>query len=112
MDKAKDIKINNKKDFNVETFIFLIVFIGSIGYVSSIMGMGPMFKTILNTSYSVLIETVLYICAICVIMGAVAKLFEEFGVVSLSQWIINPIMKPIYNMPGVASLGIVTTFFI
>ena len=35
------------------------------------MGVGPMFKTILNTAYSVLIETVLYICAICVVMGAV-----------------------------------------
>ena len=69
-----------------------------------------MFKTILNTAYSVLIETVLYICAICVVMGAVSALFTEFGVVGLTQWLINPIMRPIYNMPGVASLGIITTF--
>lgn len=73
-------------------------------------GVGPMFKTILNTAYNVLIETVLYICAICVVMGAVSALFTEFGVVGLTQWLINPIMRPIYNMPGVASLGIITTF--
>lgn len=69
-----------------------------------------MFKTILNTAYNVLIETVLYICAICVVMGVVSALFTEFGVVGLTQWLINPIMRPIYNMPGVASLGIITTF--
>lgn len=91
----ENIKINNEKDFNLGTFIFLGIFIGSIAYVGSIMGIGPMFKTILNTSYSVLIETVLYICAICVVMGAVSALFTEFGVVGLSQWLINPIMKPI-----------------
>ena len=68
--------------------------------MASVMGIGPMFKTLLNTAYSVLIETVLYICAICVIMGAVSALLTEFGVVGLAQWLINPIMKPLYNMPG------------
>ena len=106
----EDFKVNNEKDFNLGTFIFLGIFVGSIAYVGSIMGVGPMFKTILNTAYSVLIETVLYICAICVVMGAVSALFNEFGVVGLTQWLINPIMRPIYNMPGVASLGIITTF--
>ncbi len=99
-----------EKDFNTGTFIFLAILLGSIYYISSIMGVGPMFKTLLNTAYSVLIDTVLYICAICVIMGAISALLTEFGVVGLAQWLINPIMKPIYNMPGAASLGIVTTF--
>ena len=112
MDKNKvtNTKEKVKKDFNIGTFIFLTVFLGALTYISSIMGIGPLFKTLLNTAYSVLIETVLYICAICVIMGAVSALFTEFGVVGLAQWLINPIMKPIYNMPGVASLGVVTTF--
>ncbi len=108
--KLKGTKEKRERDFNVGTFIFLAVFLGAIAYVSSIMGIGPLFKTLLNTAYSVLIETVLYICAICVIMGAISALFTEFGVVGLAQWLINPIMKPIYNLPGVASLGVVTTF--
>ena len=99
-----------EKEFGLGTFIFLAILIGGIAYVGSIMGVGPMFKTLLNTAYSVLIETVLYICAICVIMGAVSALLTEFGVVGLAQWLINPIMKPLYNMPGAASLGVVTTF--
>ena len=99
-----------EKEFGIGTFIFLIILIGAIAYMASVMGIGPMFKTLLNTAYSVLIETVLYICAICVIMGAVSALLTEFGVVGLAQWLINPIMKPLYNMPGAASLGIVTTF--
>lgn len=103
-------KTGREKDFNAGTFIFLIIMIGAIAYIASIMGIGPMFKTLLNTAYSVLIETVLYICAICTIMGAVSALLTEFGVVGLAQWLINPIMRPIYNMPGAASLGIVTTF--
>ena len=37
-------------------------------------------------------------------------MLAEFGVIDLAQWLLNPIMKPIYNMPGVASLGIVTSF--
>ena len=112
MDANNVVKIKEKREkgFNSGTFIFLAILIGFIVYVCSVMGIGPMFKTLLNTAYSVLIDTVLYICAMCVIMGAVSALLTEFGVVDLAQWLINPIMKPIYNMPGAASLGIVTTF--
>lgn len=100
----------DKKEFGLGTLVFIIVFVGSLYYVASVMGVGSMFKTILNTSYSVLIDTVLYICAICVIMGAISSLFSEFGVVALAQFLISPIMKPIYGMPGVASIGVITTF--
>ncbi|NLW21689.1 MAG: hypothetical protein GXY88_00295 [Tissierellia bacterium] len=99
-----------ERGFSAETFIFLAVLLGAIGYMCSIMGVGPMFKTLLNTAYSVLIDTVLYLCAMCVLMGAVSALFTEFGVVDLAQWLINPIMKPLYGMPGVTSLGVVSTF--
>lgn len=106
------VKIKEKpaREFGVGTFIFLAILIGAIAYIASVMGVGPMFKTLLNTAFSVLTDTVLYICAICVIMGAISALLTEFGVVALAQWLINPIMKPLYNMPGAASLGVVTTF--
>lgn len=102
--------LNTKKEFGVETFVFLAILIGAFTAIGSVMGVGPMFKSLLNTAYSVLLETVLYICAINVIMGALSALLAEFGVIGLAQWIISPIMRPIYNLPGAASLGILTTF--
>lgn len=99
-----------KNEFGVGTFIFLAVFIGFFVYLGHVMGVSHMLKTILNTSYSVLIDTVLYICAICVTMGAIGSLLTEFGVVALIQKIISPIMKPIYGMPGASAVGVMTTF--
>ena len=99
-----------KKEYGVGTFIFLVILIGALAYISSIMGVANMFDTILSTAYSILIETVLYICAICTIMGAVGALLTEFGVVALAQALITPLMRPIYGMPGASSIGVVTTF--
>lgn len=100
----------NEKGFGVETFIFLAILIGAMVYMSSIMGVGSLFSTILNTAYDVLMSTVLYITAICVIMGALSALLTEFGVINLAQYVLNPIMKPVYNMPGASSVGIITCF--
>ena len=100
----------NSKGFGLETFVCMLVLAFIFGYMGSVMGVGPMFKTLLNTAHSVLMDTVLYICAICTVMGAISALFSEFGVINFAQWLLNPVMKPLYNMPGAASLGIVTTF--
>ncbi|MBQ3878062.1 MAG: hypothetical protein II792_07305, partial [Prevotella sp.] len=45
-----------------------------------------------------------------VLMGAISKLLTEFGVVRLMENILRPLMKPLYNLPGVAALGAVMTF--
>ncbi|HIW22248.1 MAG TPA: hypothetical protein H9887_09550 [Candidatus Dorea intestinavium] len=100
----------NAKEFGVGTFIFLAVFIGFFCYLGSVMGASNMLKTILNTGYQVLLETVFYICAVCVIMGAVGSLLTEFGVISLVQYLLSPLMKPVYGMPGASAVGIMTTF--
>ena len=42
--------------------------------------------------------------------GALGKVFVEFGVVDLIEKILRPLMKPVFNLPGVASLGAVLTF--
>ena len=39
-----------------------------------------------------------------------SKIFVEFGVVDLLQRLLRPIMRPVFNMPGVASLAAVLTF--
>ena len=47
---------------------------------------------------------------ICVITGALGRLFVEFKVVNLIEALLRPLMKPLFNLPGVASLGAVMTF--
>lgn len=101
-----------KKKMNkgLETAIFLVVFLAFFVGLSVPMGVQNMFGTFMQTAYHLLLETVLYICAICVMTGAISKLFVEFGVVNLLEKILRPLMKPIFNLPGVASLGAVMTF--
>ena len=74
------------------------------------MTLPKMLNTFMQTSYHLLLETVFYIMAICVLMGAISKLLIEFGVVRLLENILRPLMKPLYNLPGVAALGAVMTF--
>lgn len=104
----KSLKFLTKR--RIEAGIFLIIFFGVFGYISKIMGLPNMLNTIMQTSYSLLIETVLYIMGITVLSGALGKLLTEFGVVRLLETILKPLMKPLYNLPGVAALGAVLTF--
>ena len=94
----------------IEAIIFLIVFFGIFGYLGHVMGVPNMLNTLMNTSYSLLIETVFYIMGVTVLSGALGKLLVEFGVVRLVEIILRPLMKPLYNLPGVAALGGIMTF--
>lgn len=88
----------------------LIVIFALFGYMASVMGMSNMLNTIMKTAHDLLLNTVFYLMAICVITGALSKLFVEFGVVKLLEKLLRPLMRPLFNMPGVASLGAVMTF--
>ena len=90
--------------------ICLVVFVALFGYLGSRMGTANMLNTIMNTAHDLLLNTVFYLMAICVLTGAIGKIFVEFGVVSLLEKILRPLMKPLFNLPGVASLGAVLTF--
>ncbi len=90
--------------------ICLIIVFGLFGYLGSQMGMANMLNTLMNTAHDLLLNTVFYLMAICVITGALGRIFVEFGVVNLFEKILRPLMKPLFNLPGVASLGAVMTF--
>lgn len=90
--------------------ICLAVFFVLFGYLASRMGTANMLNTIMNTSHDLLLNTVFYLMAICVITGAIGKVFVEFGVVKMLERLLRPLMKPLFNLPGVASLGAVLTF--
>ena len=74
------------------------------------MGGSNLLKTIMNTAHDLLLNTVFYLMGITVLTGALSKLLSEFGVVSLLERFLRPLMKPLYNLPGVAALGAVMTF--
>ena len=88
----------------------LVIVIGIFGGIGSVMGVANMLNTIMKTAHDLLLNTVFYLMAICVITGALGRIFVEFGVVSLLERILRPLMKPLFNLPGVASLGAVMTF--
>ena len=99
-----------KKEVSLESFVFPIVLVGIFMLFSSTMGLTNALNTMMNTAYSLLIDTVLYITAVCVLMGALSELLSEFGFVVLVNKILSPLMKPLYDLPGVAALGIITAF--
>jgi len=94
----------------VEAVLFLIIFLGTFSFIGGRMGLPNMLNTIMQTAYSLLIDTVFYIMAITVLSGALGKLLTEFGVVRLLEVILKPLMRPLYNLPGVAALGSLLTF--
>ena len=99
-----------KKEIGLETVVFIVLFVGFFTLFSMKMGLVNTMNTLMNTAYSLLMDTVFYLMAICVVMGAVSDMFSEFGVVSLANRLLQPLMRPLYGLPGAASLGIVTTF--
>lgn len=88
----------------------IVVIVAMFGYMASVMGLTNMLNTIMKTAHSLLLNTVFYLMAMCVLTGALGKIFTEFGVVNLLQGLLRHVMRPLYNMPGVAVVACVMTF--
>lgn len=104
----KSLKFTTRR--SIEALIFLMVFIGFFWLLAWKMTLPKMLNTFMQTAYSLLMETVFFLMAVCVLTGAIGKLLVEFGVVRLLENILRPLMKPLYNLPGVAALGALMTF--
>lgn len=98
------------KAISTETFVFLAVLGVIFGYIGSVMGVGPMFKTMMATAHDLLLQTVFLIMALAVLAGALSALLSEFGVIALINKIFAPIMKPVYGLPGASITGAVATY--
>lgn len=104
-----------QKKFDVWKYIpdgipCLVIVFSLFTYIGSVMGVPQMLNTIMKTAHDLLLNTVFYLMGICVITGAIGRLFVEFGVVKLLEKLLRPLMRPLFNLPGVASLGAVMTF--
>ena len=101
---------SRRRHTTIEAFVFLILLVGVFVGLGSRMGSNNLMNTIMNTAHNLLLNTVFYLMGITVLTGALSKLLSEFGVVSLIEKLLRPLMKPLYNLPGVAALGGVLTF--
>jgi hypothetical protein len=115
MDKSSDITAEVGKKASLYKFIptgipCLVIVVALFWYIGSIMGMANMLNSIMNTAHDLLLNTVFYLMGICVVTGAIGRLFVEFGVVKLLENILRPLMRPLFNLPGVAALGATMTF--
>lgn len=99
-----------KKAVSTETYVFLIAVLAGLAGLGYKMGFVNALSTAMQTSYQLLIDTVLFLTAISVLAGALAGLFQEFGVVALIDRLLTPLMKPLFGMPGAASIGAITTY--
>jgi hypothetical protein len=112
MNAFKSLKQSNFLRYRrYEAFVFLILFFGFFGYLGSTMGVTNLLNTIMNTAWDLLMNTVFFIMGITVLSGALGKLMIEFGVVRLLEVFLAPLMRPIFKLPGVASLAALMTFF-
>ncbi|MDE6670177.1 MAG: hypothetical protein K2K26_10920 [Muribaculaceae bacterium] len=112
---SSDIEDSKKKKKTLARFIppgvpCLLCVTALFWYLGHIMGVSNMLNTIMHTAHDLLLNTVFYLMGICVVTGAIGRLFVEFGVVRLLEILLRPLMRPLFNLPGVASLGAVMTF--
>lgn len=107
--RVKDSDFLRKRRY--EAFVFLLLFFGFFSYLGHHMGVSNMLNTVMRTAWDLLMNTVFFIMGITVLSGALGKLMIEFGVVRLLEVILAPLMRPLFNLPGVASLAALMTFF-
>lgn len=110
MEQQQQHKVNLKKKVTAETFIALGGLVLLIGFLAGRLGLATLMRTIMNLSHDLLLNTCFFIMGIAVIMGALGEVLSEFGITDLFNLILSPLMKPLYGLPGAASLGILTTF--
>ena len=99
-----------KKAVGLEVFVFLAIFLGFFVALCMEMGTVNMFNTMMNTAFDLLLNTCFYIMAIAVLAGAISALFSEFGVISLLNKLLSPVVKFVYGLPGASAVGIFTTY--
>lgn len=99
-----------KKSSLKSSLICIAVVLGVFVYLAVVMGVANMINTMMHTAHDLLLNTCFYLMAICVLMGALGRILIEYGVVDLLEKLLRPFMKPLFNLPGVASLGAVMTF--
>lgn len=99
-----------KKAVGVEGFVCLAVVLAIFIGLGIPMGLGNALNTMFNTAFHLLINTCFYLMAVAVVIGALSEILTEFGVISLANKALSPLMKPLFGMPGATSMAIMASF--
>lgn len=93
-----------------EVIIFIVIFTTIFGLIGHKMGVINMINTIMQSSYSMIMDVCFYIMGVAVIAGALSGILGEFGVIALIDKLLSKLMGPLYDLPGAASLGVLTCY--
>ncbi|MFC1790917.1 hypothetical protein ACFL0I_00410 [Gemmatimonadota bacterium] len=98
------------KAVTAETIVALVILSGIFAVFTWKMGVAFTFKTAMGTAHDLILNTVLFLMGVIVLAGAFTSLISEFGIVSVANRILSPLMKPLFGLPGAASIGVVATY--
>ncbi len=94
----------------METLIALALLSALFGVFAWKMGIAFTFKTMMATAHDLLLNTVLFLMGVLIIAGAFTSFIAEFGIVAIANRALAPLMKPLFGLPGAASVGVVATY--
>lgn len=103
--------IRLKPAVSLESILFTVAVGGFFAGLCGIMGAANAVNTLMRTAHQLLLNTVFFIMAVTVLTGALGAVLSEFGVMALFNRLLSPLMKPLYDLPGAAAMGMVTTYF-
>lgn len=98
------------KAVTTETVVALVVVGVLFALFAWKMGLAFMFKTMMATAHDLILNTVLFLMAVIILAGAFTSFISEFGIVSIANRVLSPLMRPLFGLPGASSIGVVATY--
>ena len=98
------------KAVTTETVVALVIVVALFGLFAWKMGLAFMFKTMMATAHDLILNTVLFLLAVIILAGAFTSFISEFGIVSIANRLLSPLMRPLFGLPGATSIGVVATY--
>lgn len=98
------------KAITAETFVALAVVGGLFVVFAWKMGLAFTLKTVMATAHDLILNTVFFLMGVIILAGAFTAVISEFGIVSVANRILSPLMKPLFGLPGATSVGVVATY--
>jgi len=96
--------------YSYKTFILLLLIVGIFAFFGIIMGISNFVSTLMATAHDLLINTVFFIMALSVLAGAFGSFLAEFGILSLLNKLLAPIIRFLWKLPGAAAIGAISTY--
>jgi len=102
--------MRSKRAFGFSTVMLLLFMSGGLVFFGYHMGLSHFFSTVMATAHHLLLNTVFFIMAITVLSGAFGSFLAEFGVLELLNFILAPVVRLVWKMPGVSAIGALSTY--